>query len=310
MERDIIVVGVDGGGTGSRAVALGLDGREQGRADGPPALVRDIAPDRAAGVVADLVREVAAAAGVGTPVAVLVAGLAGVGRPGVRGVVHGALVDAGVADEVEVLGDSEVAFHDAFGAGAGILLVGGTGSMALGRSHDGRTARAGGWGDPLGDEGSGWFLGMSGLRAVARAADGRGPWTQLTNRLLDALDLADPPDLIRWTAAATKKEVAALAPHVLEAAASGDVVAVGLADDAARELAEAVEAVRRSLEPWAEPPEVAVAGGLIGAGAPLRARVDRALAELLVRPSARTVVPVRGAARRALEIHSREGRDR
>jgi N-acetylglucosamine kinase-like BadF-type ATPase len=301
MSENAIHVGIDGGGTRSRALALDAAGRVRGRAEGPPALVRDGAVDAAADVVAALVREVARAAGASLPAARLVAGLAGAGRPGIRDAVRAAIMDRGVAQTVEVTSDAEVAYHDAFGLGPGILLVGGTGSMALGRAADGRTARAGGWGDRLGDEGSGWALGLGGLQAVARAADGRGIATELLPTLLAAVDLAAPADLIRWTAAATKAEVAALAPHVLATAAAGDPVAAGLADDAARDLAGAVDAVRRALEPWPEPPRVAVVGGLISDDGLLRERLERALGDLAVRFDAGTVVPVRGAALRSLE---------
>ncbi len=296
-----ICVGVDGGGTRSRAIALDLDGRERGRAEGQHALVRDTTVQHAAAVVAKLVGDVAVAAGSSLPVTRLVAGLAGAGRPAVSAAVRAAIEPMGVAREVEVLSDAEVAFHDAFGTGSGILLLGGTGSMALGRSADGRTARAGGWGDPLGDEGGGWALGMAALRVVARSADGRAPATELTTRLLATLSLSDPSDLIRWTAGADKSEVAGLAPLVLEAAESGDAVAAGLADEATRELADTVEAVRRALEPWPEPPVVAAAGGLVGVGGPLRSRLERALEDTPVRVAPDMVLPVRGAARRALE---------
>lgn len=299
MRQAAIYVGVDGGGTRSRALALDSDGRVRARAEGPPALVRDEELDVAAEVVAALVRDVARSAGSGLPVARLVAGLAGVGRPAARDGVRAAILGRAVARVVEVVSDAEVAYHDAFGTGPGILLVGGTGSMALGRSGDGRTARAGGWGDRLGDEGSGWALGLAGLQAVARAADGRGPVTALAPRLLTALDLAAPPDLIRWAAVASKRQVAALAPHVLEAAAAGDPVAVDLADAAARELADAVEAVRRTLEPWPAPPPVAVVGGLISDDGLLRDRLERALGAMAVRFDGRTVDPARGAARHA-----------
>jgi N-acetylglucosamine kinase-like BadF-type ATPase len=301
MTASQIYVGADGGGTGSRALALDPAGREVGRVQGPPALVREADAGPAAVAVAGLVRKVARVAGAPLPVARLVAGLAGAGRPAAREAVRSVLLDAGVAEDVEVLSDAEVAFHDAFGPGPGILLLSGTGSMALGRSADGRTARSGGWGDPLGDEGGGWSIGMAGLRAVTRAADGRGPDTRLGTLLLAALGLDAPADLIRWTAGATKRQVAALAPLVLQAADAGDALADELAGTGARELAHVVEAVRRSLEPWADTPAVALVGGLIaGAEAPLRRRLERALAELPVRLDPREVIPARGAASLAL----------
>ena len=80
--------------------------------------------------------------------------------------------------------------------GWGVAVVAGTGSMAFARGTDGRTARAGGWGPLLGDEGSGYALALSGLRAAARAADGRAQATLLTDRLLAACGLSRPEDLV------------------------------------------------------------------------------------------------------------------
>jgi len=300
MDRDVMVIGVDGGATRCRAIVLDARGQECGRAQGPPALVVDGAWDPAVTVVADVVRDAAAVAGTDLPVARLVAGLAGAGRAEQGAPVAAALRSAELAAAVEVCSDAAIAFHDAFGAGAGILLVSGTGSMALGRSAEGREARAGGWGAILGDEGSGWGLGVSALRAVARAADGRGPDTALTDRILQRAGVSTPESLIAWVAGATKGEVAAMAPIVLETAADGDAVATVLADDAARALATAVDAVRHALEPWPEPPVVAVVGGLIAPGGLLRSRVERAIAGCQLPFDPREVVPARGAALRAL----------
>jgi N-acetylglucosamine kinase-like BadF-type ATPase len=298
-----LYVGVDGGATRCRAIVLGADGREVGRAEGPAGIVTVRTAAAAAEIIAivvrDAVRDAIGDAGAAPPVARLVAGLAGAGRPDARDAARSALEATGVAMAVEVRGDSEIALDDAFDSGAGILVVAGTGSMALGRAAHGRQARAGGWGVVLGDEGSGWWLGIQGLRAVARAADGRGPATILTGILLDALSLPDAAAMITRVDAASKGEIAALAPLVLRAAEDGDGLARQLADDAARELAAAALAVRRALDPWPEPPRVVGVGGLIAPDGLLRDRVVEALGrhELLFDP--REVVPARGAARRA-----------
>jgi N-acetylglucosamine kinase-like BadF-type ATPase len=312
-----LYVGVDGGATRCRAIVLDRDGRQVGRAEGPAGIVTVRTATAAAAIVAAVVRDAVrhalrddiADAGTASPVARLVAGLAGAGRPDARDAARSALEASGVARTVEVLGDSEVALDDAFDDGAGILIVAGTGSMALGRQAPGhgardrqgraRQARAGGWGMVLGDEGSGWWLGIAGLRAVARAADGRGPATILTRVLLGALALPDPAAMISRVGGASKGEIAALAPLVLRAALDGDAVARQLADDAAGELAAAAAAVRSALDPWPEPPTVVGVGGLIAPDGLLRDRVAEALArhELVFDP--REVVPARGAARRA-----------
>jgi N-acetylglucosamine kinase-like BadF-type ATPase len=297
MRDDAVFVGIDGGGTRSRALALDRDGRERARSEGPAALVREGEAGEAVAVVASLVRDIAAP---DRTVASLVVGLAGAGRPATRAAIRDALLARALGSAVEVVPDIDVAYHDAFGSGAGILLLSGTGSIALGRAGDGREARAGGWGSALGDEGSGWGLGREGLRAVVRAADGRGPATDLTEALLAAVKAPSPRDLIAWMDAARKRDVAALAPVVLAAASAGDAVAVALAEDAARQLVAAVDAVRRALEPWDGAPAVALAGGLLAGSGAFRSRVEGQLAALPVRVDPREVIPVRGAARLAL----------
>jgi N-acetylglucosamine kinase-like BadF-type ATPase len=294
------LVGIDGGGTGSRAVVVDASGSERARVDGPAALVRRSTIDEVAAIVARLVRDAGAAADSPLPAARLVAGLAGSGRAEVRDALARAIEDHGVATEVEVVTDAEVAFHDAFGTGPGIILIAGTGSMAMGRASDGRTARAGGWGERLGDEGSGWAVGLAGVQAVTRAADGRGPATSLEPRLLAALGLDAPGQLVGWVGAAAKAEVAALAPAVVAAADDGDDVAAEIVELASAELRDAVDAVHRALAPWAAPVRVALTGGLVAPGRPLRGRVVAALSALPVDVMEIEVDAARGAARRAL----------
>jgi N-acetylglucosamine kinase-like BadF-type ATPase len=294
-----IHVGVDGGATRCRAIVLNDEGWEVGRAEGAPALASVETASAIAVTVAAVVGDAVRAAGTAPPVTRLVVGLAGAGRPDVRAAVNAALEATGIAREVEVRSDIVIALDDAFDRGPGILVVAGTGSMAMGRAADGREARAGGWGAALGDEGSGWWLGLHGLRAVARAVDGRGPATTLRGALLEALGLQDPDAMIRWVDAASKGEVAALAPVVLRTANGGDAAARRLADEAARELAAAADAARRALEPWPEPPSVAGVGGLIAPDGLLRDRLAAALESIALRFDPREVVPARGAARRA-----------
>ena len=179
------VAGVDGGGTRTRVLLLARDGATAGRAEGPAALVRPDRPAAAARVVADTVRRAAEAAGVALPLPALWAGLAGAGRPRVRRALEAALRDERIARAVRVGTDVEAAFHDAFGGGPGIVVVAGTGSVVLGAAEDGRRLQVGGWGGVMGDEGSGYHIGVSALRAIAAATDRRGPPTALTAAVLD-----------------------------------------------------------------------------------------------------------------------------
>lgn len=100
-------------------------------------------------------------------------GIAGGARPEVEKVVRGLLSEL-VAGEIEVVGDMVVAMEAAFGASPGVIVVAGTGSIAYGRNSEGQTARAGGWGFAISDEGSGHWIGRSAVAASVRACDEAG----------------------------------------------------------------------------------------------------------------------------------------
>lgn len=273
------VVGVDGGATRSRAVILDGDGREVARMEGGPAVADARSPDRAAAAVAELVRAIATLAGVELPLPAVWAGLAGAGREDSRSAVQAALRGTALAAHVRVGTDVEAAFHHAFPIGPGILLVAGTGSMAHGRSEGGGEARTGGWGPLLGDEGSGYSIGLEALRSVVRARDGRGPETALTALLLGELGLAAEEALVSWSAEASKGQVAALAPTVIRAARGGDPAAQDIEARAVEALRRHVRTLVDLLGPWAAPPSVGFTGGLLNPGGPLRDALAGALAE-------------------------------
>jgi len=279
-------IGVDGGGTRTRAVVVDEEGRELARAEGEAALADPVRPEVAAGAIADTVRRAAAEAGTELPCSALWAGVAGTGRETVRSGLEIALGRMGLARRVHVGTDVEAAFHDAFGDGRGILLVAGTGSIAWGRNDDGREGRVGGWGTLLGDEGSGYAIGLESLRRVARNADGRGPETQLRDAILGATGIATIDELVGWAAGADKADIAALAPVVSESSRRGDAVAGEILVKAVEELSGHVLAVLTNLGPWRFPPSVSLGGGLLGKGGPLRRAVEVAMSEhrLTIRP--------------------------
>ena len=298
------VAGVDGGGTRTRVLLLARDGATAGRAEGPAALVRPDRPAAAARVVADTVRRAAEAAGVALPLRALWAGLAGAGRRPVRRALEAALRDERVARAVRVGTDVEAAFHDAFGGGPGIVVVAGTGSVVLGAAEDGRRLQVGGWGGVMGDEGSGYHIGVSALRAIAAATDRRAPPTALTAAVLDLLGLDRPRQLSAWAESATKADIAALAPLAIHTARSGDAAAQTIVRRALDALGDQLSAAIRELFPAAsgDPPAVALAGGLISPDGPLRADAERLVASAAGHLLSRAVTPERGAARLALTL--------
>lgn len=294
--------GVDGGGTRSRAIVVDDLGRELGGAVGAAGRVDPASPGRAADAVESVVAAAADAAGVGLPLRVLWCGLAGAGRESARTAVLDALSERGLARRLRVGTDVEVALRDAFDPGeAGILLLSGTGSIALGRGEDGRTARVGGWGPRFGDEGSGYRIGLAAIGAVLRAHDGRGATTALRATVLDAFDVADPEALVPAAGAAAPAEIARLAPDVVRASEQGDEAAHRIVTEAVTELIGHASAARARLEPWDDAPRVALAGGLASPGRPLRERVAAALRREGFRVARRRVRGERGAARLALD---------
>lgn len=273
-----LIIGIDGGGTKTRALLADERGERLAEAIGEGSAVRPGQVDRSASVIAGVAREVLEIGEAERKPRVLCVGVAGVGRESERQALWEALVAQKVAEEVVILTDFAVALDDAFGDGPGVLLIAGTGSSAFGRGPAGNTARCGGWGPVVGDEGGGGWIGRRVLSVVAAAADGREPETALTGAVLTATECGEAPDLIRWAAAATPADLATLAPVVMHVAESGDLRANAIISMAVEELALHVRALARQLftDERASVP-VALTGGLLKKGSSFRKRLEHRL---------------------------------
>ena len=284
-----LFIGVDAGASHCTVVLGRGDLTVLGRADGPAGAMSPGGAAASAAAIAETARRAAAPAGLRLPADRAVIGAAGAGRPREQAELAAAVTQAGVAAAVRVLPDGAVALTAAFDREPGIVVNAGTGSVAFARDATGQVHRAGGHGWQLGDEGGGYWLGRRALDAAARTADGRGEGSTLLARLLSALGLKAFDNLVRWTATATTAQVAALAPHMLNAAREGEEVAQRAVADAARELVELVRALQRHF-PGREPIPIATMGGLMVPGSPLGGAFRDALAAAL--PRAR-IVPTR-----------------
>jgi len=295
-----IFIGVDVGGT-KTAAAVGDGDRILARVDGPGAAVRPGRALASASIIAEVARQALAQAG-HLRGDVLVVGAAGVGREPERGELQTALRAEALAATVIVTTDIDLALAAAFPDGPGIVVSAGTGSIAVGRDHEGRRHRIGGYGWQMGDEGSGYAIGRAALGAVSRAVDGRSPETALTSQILKVTRSANFDELVRWAAGASPSEVAALAPHVL-AVAERDPVAQGIADYTARELSQLAICLlpKMAVTP---PITVALAGGLLAGEALLRQQVLARLSEESeLKPIAIPVDAVSGALHLAAGAH-------
>ena len=296
------VIGVDGGGTRTRVLLTDGTGANLGDALGGSSLLGEGEDAEVAGRIVEKVRALAGGKGVSLPVDALCAGLAGAsGRPEAREVVEERIRGAAVARRVRVVSDFQIAFHDAFGSRAGILLIAGTGSVGVGRVRGGPLRRVGGWGALLSDEGSGYRLGLGGIRAATRSAEGRDEPTTLTRRLFAALGTESPRAVFEWSTRAAKSDFAALAPDVLAEAEGGDRAAGEIAERAVEGLVQHARALVEGLE-LAAGTQVALVGGLVEPGGRMRSCVEARLEEAGLRVIPRRVSPVRGAAKIALEI--------
>lgn len=301
-----IVIGVDGGGSSTRALVADETGQEIVRVTGGASALRPGEAERSAEVITQVVRDVLKAAGMphATP-RVLCVGVAGAGREVERQALWQALVGRELAEDVVVHTDASIALDDAFGDGAGILLIAGTGSVAFGRGPGGSFARCGGWGPSFGDEGSGAWIGRKVLSVVTASSDGREPPNALVGPVLTATELSSLEELIPWAAAASAADLASLVPTVAKVAEQGDMRANSILSLATEELVLHVRALARQLftdERAAIP--VALHGGLLGKRGPLRRRVEHRLKTAVPGAQVRSdeVQAVRGAVRSALRF--------
>jgi glucosamine kinase len=299
-----IVIGVDGGGTTTRSWVADERGQQLGSAEGPGSAIRPGETDRSADVIITTTRGALASCEMThvTP-KVLCVGVAGAGREPERQALWQALMSRDVAEEIVVHADAAIALDDAFGDGAGILLIAGTGSVAFGRGPTGSASRCGGWGPVCGDEGSGAWIGRRALSIVTASSDEREPSTALVGAILTAAQVDDVHGLVAWAAVATPADLAALAPVIASVADAGDLRASSLLSMASEELVLHVRTLARRLfgDERASVP-LAFAGGLLSPGASLRKRVEHRMKAAVpgAQLRAEEVVPVRGAVRAAL----------
>jgi N-acetylmuramic acid 6-phosphate etherase len=306
-QRQTLVLGIDGGGTHTVTLLAQLTSvatatthhspltsdQILGRGEAGPSNIRAVGAEQALRALDEAIGKAFQSASIPRgPVQIAWLGLAGAGRPEDQEIIRRWALGSGVAAEVVVTADAPLLLAAGTPDGWGVAIVAGTGSIAFAQSPDGRTSRAGGWGYLLGDEGSGYALGLEALQAVARMADGRGPETILARSLLDQFHLKEPAELIPavYQGSLDRPALAALAPLVLEAAEAGDAVASPIVQQGADQLASAAVSSARQLG-LVSPIPLALAGGLLLASASYRERLLDALAARGICPEPITLVP-------------------
>jgi N-acetylglucosamine kinase-like BadF-type ATPase len=199
--------------------------------------------------------------------------------------------------------DAEIALAGATGGEPGIIAIAGTGSMAFGMNQDDRTARAGGWGYIFGDEGGAFDLTRRALRAALQFEEGWGPETRLLPSLLKRTGATSANQLLhRFYADMPRRDIAALAPLVSEAAEQKDAVALQILETAASRIAWYVEGVYRNLFGECDIVPVAFVGGVFRSKLMLRefeSRVGKSIECPVITPK---LSPAAGAVLEALRM--------
>jgi N-acetylglucosamine kinase-like BadF-type ATPase len=172
-------------------------------------------------------------------------GVASCNQPGTVEWITAVLKDFN-AELTDVVGDEVIALDAAFQGGPGILQIAGTGSNTIGRAADGSRECAGGYSSRLGDEGSGYWIGLHSIRRALHAFDREEP-TRVLDKVGEIWGTATLEDLVGLGDSTPGPDFAALAPAIYELAEEGDPVAIGVLDQAAKDLVEFVLLVRAKL---------------------------------------------------------------
>src|SRR5919199_3862082 len=191
-----LVLGVDGGGTKTRAVVTDADQRVLGKGTAGPSNPLRVGVGQAAAAIREAVDHACAEARVQrADIVAAEIGLAGVRRADVRQRMREALSGLGI-HSIEVVTDADIALFGATDGEPGLVIIAGTGSICCGINSQGKHICAGGWGPLAGDEGSGSWIARKALQAIARACDGRSPETVMAESACSYFNVTTTDDLL------------------------------------------------------------------------------------------------------------------
>ena len=307
MELEKMAIGIDGGGTHTRAWLLDAEGQVRGKGSGGGSFYHDVGEEGCLRSVDDAVAGAFESAALERgPVGSAFLGMAGVVSKGDHTVIRrvATALDLAPEDWVGVDHDIRIALSGGMAGGPGIALIGGTGSSCYGRTAEGKSFQCGGWGDLADDAGSASWIGIRALQISVRQADGRLPESPLKQVVFDSLGISNILELMHTLHSHDigRADIAAICPKVIAAMEAGDDQAKALVDDAIRELCLLVRVTAETL--MMPEPNVVFAGGMATSGEPFQPQLENAVREAL--PAARfreaVLPPVAGACLEALKL--------
>lgn len=304
-DQIILAIGLDGGGTKTRAILTDNMGNILGRGVSGPSNHNRVGDELAESALNDAIRQAFFQAQISPrPVKSICLGMAGADRPDDQLWLEDWARRNQVSSQVICVNDGRILISAGTPQGWGCGLISGTGSLAVGRNDKGDSVRSGGWGYLFGDEGSGYWIGISALRAVAKSVDGRGPDTLLKNMILEYWKLQNSSQLISliYGSQFNRAEIARLANIVQLASEQGDRIAATIQDNAGHELSKMLLSTAVQLNFSASCP-CAFGGGVLTHDHRLQNIVieDCAINGLTLEPTTIVEEPALGAIRIALQ---------
>jgi N-acetylglucosamine kinase-like BadF-type ATPase len=257
-----LVIGIDGGG--SKCTAALSDGeRVLATHTSGGCNLNTISPEKVRLALEEAVRGAVAQAGIDlATVRSVCAGVAGAASQqtadGIREMMASILPPSTL---LQVVGDTTIALEAEFGGGAGVVCISGTGSIAFGRNERGEFARAGGWGRPVSDEGSGHWIGQRAIAECLHALD-MGRSSSLIAGIMNHWRIATREQLVQRCNREAVPNFSELFPVAVAAGAQGDGLACEILIDAATRLARLTQIVVRRLWVGRTNVDVAVTGGV------------------------------------------------
>lgn len=252
------LIGVDGGGTKTEAVAYDLEGNVLARATsgfGNILIDYEKASRHIIKVISQTQKQLPE-----TQCVAICLGLAGIEGSSQKDELELLLIKL-FSCPIQIVNDAVIAHAALLQGKDGILTISGTGSVALGKQGN-FYEMAGGWGHLIGDEGSGYWIATEAIRQMAQQDDVGKPAGKLSLAILDRLQLTEAHEIKKFVYAATKDEIASLVPIVVQMARAGDPTSQSILELASRHLAETTWNLAQKLR-WTGPLTVAIKGSVL-----------------------------------------------
>lgn len=272
------LIGIDGGGTNSRLIAVSEEGQVLGRSRGRSTNLESNSIATVKEHLNNLIRKAITDNGLRLKdCAALCIGTAGVDTERARLRYEGLLATMDWGIPCRAVNDVVIALYAQTQGAPGLMILAGTGSIAYGIDREGRQWRCGGFGHIVADEGSGYWVAREGATAALRAFDRSGPPTRLTEDIRQKLNFQEFDEILEFVYGKNKSDLAQLSHVVTHAEAQGDPIAQDIMQRAELELVRMTAGVIEELKMGDDAYPMIFGGGFLRGCDSLREGVKRRL---------------------------------